>query len=246
MSFDPNDHTRDDGFPGDVEPNCFRAGERVVIDQLGLVDEELASHCMGIGELLFPPRLGGLLELRIRGPRGLLSSRIHELRSPAPGYLLAATAQSIYLVALPEHQTAARPERVVEAAFELLKSGRPERSEGGDPTQYVRLELDSESVPGALPRGPVFASVERPGHEPEKEELGLCELLSDVVPGSPLRIAVADGRVLATSDVTSVMSTDGHEFWVRTGNSCYLLCPLVESGDAGSRAAGGRTSSEKM
>ena len=184
------------------------------------------SSSSGRASSKIAPEIGGPLELRIRGARGLASSCIRELRSPAPGCLLVGTERSVYLVALPELNAAPHAPAVEREAVAMLKDFRVEASADSAFTQYVRLSLDGEAGPSALPRGPVFASVESAASG-DKQALGQCELLSLVLPGSPLRLATAEGRVLATSDVVSVTRSEAGEFCIATGNSLYVLAPIA-------------------
>ena len=133
----------------------------------------------------------------------------------------------MYLVTLPELLSGPRPEEVTRAATEMVSELRSAEACGVDVTQYVRFELDEGRDESLLPCGPVFASVERVGDAASKEELGQCELLSPVVVAAPLRLATADGRVLATSDVVSISENNSGEFLVSTGNSIYLLLPIA-------------------
>ncbi len=232
MSVDPDDGARDDGgrdagSAGAAAASPFARGARVGVEQIGVVAGRLGTHSMGHGELLAAPQVGALLELRIRGTRGLASSRIRSLRVPVPGYLLAATERSVYLVALPDLLSAGYPDAVTRAAVKMVHELEGCTPVEEDVTQYVRLGLDVGGERSVLPRGPVFASVETAGDSANKEVLGQCELLSPVVPGSPLRLSTADGRVLATSDVVSISKTEAGEFCVGTGNSVYVIAPIL-------------------
>ena len=60
----------------------FSRGARVGVEQMGVVEGSLGSHSMGRGNLVATPQVGSLLELRIRGVRGLASSQIQALRVP--------------------------------------------------------------------------------------------------------------------------------------------------------------------
>lgn len=231
MSQDRRDVTNDCMDLEDLARSTFDAGTRVCVEQVGLVHDRIGTHCMGFGELSAAPRVGGPLELRIRAARGLASSLVRELRVPAPGYLLVATERSVYLVALPDLENQAYPDAVENEAIAMLKALVQADEAGTDVTQYVRLAMDQDDERAALPRGPVFASVARAGDEENAEPLGQCELLAHVVPDAPLRIAAADGRVFATSDVVSVSPGESGEFRVETGNSVYVLAAIVPTSE---------------
>ena len=163
MSAEPRELTGDAASLDADMASFFSSGVRVGVVQMGIVAGRLGMHSMGHGVLISPPQIGALLRLRIRGTRGFASSRIRALRAPARGYLLAATDRSVYLVALPKLLNLPHPAAVAEAAVEMVQATRVGGAAGHEMTQYVRLEIESAGEDSVLPRGPIFASVERTG-----------------------------------------------------------------------------------
>ncbi len=202
----------------------FSAGVRVALRQYALEQGELRCRELGLGEIVVRPRLGERLEIRIRGERGLASSRIQELELVAPGRLAVVTRGRAYLLSRLDTRVGPDlPGGLQEDVARLLsRSPRPE-DVTGEVTQYIRIHGPLESS-GASPFVGVAVRIDRwPVGEPgaKAEAMGTGSLLEDPQPGLPLRFRDGEGHVLTSSLVTSVEQDGDTILEVGTENRRY-------------------------
>ena len=217
--------------PDEVMTAPFAPGVRVALRQY--VKEGGNPRCreLGLGEIAVQPRLGERLEIRIRGERGLASSRIKELELIEEGRLAVVTNGRVYLLSRIDCQAGAGSNEVIQAAVTRLLGAHAE-NQTGDLTEYVRIggDLAEHSPSPFVGREVQEERLSRGDAEAKPEPLGTGTLLGEPEPGVPLRFLNAEGQVVTTSDVVSIERDSPDVLEVRTANRCYRFMLELEQG----------------
>ena len=199
----------------------FSAGAQVSLRQYVREGNEPTCRELGLGEIVRPLRVGGRLEIRIRGERGLLSSQIRELTIVQDGRLAVVTNGRVYLLSRIDGQRDASETVILMASVSEMLDAHPERPDD-EHTQYVRVGTGL-AEPSVHPLVGVPVTVRRwpSSGDPKPQELGVGELLGEPQIGQPLRFRDGEGFVIATTDVTGIECEDGAILEVLTGSRRY-------------------------